>query len=398
MPRWVKAIPTAPIRPGSNIALTEYGYGVISENGPTSNYLKKSDQGSIVVAACPTIKGQPLKSGHICTKVSSSYPLGGDSGGPLVWWVNGYWQQVGTFSLYPTDPHDKEWRIYWSESDVTTRNWILSYVFSTLGSNGLNRGAPPSDGAILRDRQSGARWQYTGSYRYAISDDATYNCLVENGKPVVELSRLTIEALPQMVGSHASCTRQSPTATPQPTATTGPTSPTATPGSTPPTPTSTTAPVQHNPVDAYSNYGQSNLAGHAMCRGNPGNPLSMPGGVATQTFTVQGGVASLNSAMIQVDPASVTAHLSVSVNGNVVATTAADAVGDTHFNFGPVSVHPGDEVTLRIEFTATYGKIITLYTVGNPGGHFSARNSCPDGAPNFDSTTSGLRAVVSGLS
>ena len=106
----------------------------------------------------------------------------------------------------------------------------------------------------------------------------------------------------------------------------------------------------------------------------------------------------MSSAKVQIDPASVTGHMTISVNGHVAATAVADAVGDTRFNFGPVPVHAGDVVALSITFTATYGKIITLYTVGNPGGRFTASNSCPDGAPSFSTTSSGLRAVVSGMS
>ena len=388
---WAKTIPTAPTWPAVGTTLTEYGYGHLDSdpNGSIADTLYKSHQSAIKRASCPS--GQAWTTGHICISSSSSLPEHGDSGGPLLWWNHNYWQQVGSLTGDPLD--GSKIRSYWSEADGDTHQWILN----TIGAN-------VPYGTILRDQASGASWIYGTNgyeddlYRHWIPNGTIYNCLINNGAGVLNLPLRTIEALPDMVDNHATCAPRSPTATPQPTATTGPTSPTATPGSTPPTPTSTTAPVQHNPVDAYSNYGQSNLAGHAMCRGNPGNPLSMPGGVATQTFTVLNGVSSLNSAMIQIDPASVTAHLSVLVNGNVVATTAADAVGDTHFNFGSVSVSPGDQVTLRIEFTATYGKIITLYTVGNPGGHFSARNSCPDGAPNFDSTTSGLRAVVSGLS
>lgn len=184
-----------------------------------------------------------------------------------------------------------------------------------------------------------------------------------------------------------------PTYTPFPTVTPGPRA-TATPR---PTPTRTPTPQPHV-VNAYDNYGQSNLVGHAMCRGNPGNSLSMPGGTGTQTFTVPSGVVTLNSAKVQIDPASVTGHMSIAVNGHIAATTAADAVGDTIFSFGPVTVHAGDVVTLSITFTATYGKIITLYTVGNPGGTFTASNSCPDGAPNYSSSSTGLRAVVSGMS
>jgi hypothetical protein len=155
---------------------------------------------------------------------------------------------------------------------------------------------------------------------------------------------------------------------------------------------------QPQPLDAYSNYGPAN-AGHAMCRGNPGNSLSMPGGTVSQTFTVPTGVASLSSALVQIDPdPSVTAHLSVAVNGNIAATADAAAAGDTRFVFGPVSVSAGDAIKLTISFTATYGKIITVYTAGNPGGTFTASNSCPDGAPNVSTTSTGLRAVVSGMS
>jgi hypothetical protein len=125
----------------------------------------------------------------------------------------------------------------------------------------------------------------------------------------------------------------------------------------------------------------------------------MPGGTASQTFTVPAGVASLSSALVQIDPdSSVTAHLSVAVNGNVAATANAAAAGDTRFGFGPIGVRAGDAITLTISFTATYGKIITVYTAGNPGGTFTASNSCPDGAPNVSTASTGLRGVVSGMS
>ena len=180
-------------------------------------------------------------------------------------------------------------------------------------------------------------------------------------------------------------TPQPPTVTPAPT-------PTATP-----TPTPTATPSQ--PVDAYSNYGPANSSGYPICRGNPSNPQSMPSGMVSQTFTVPAGVASLNSALVQIDSAStVTAHLSLAVNGNVVATANAVAAGDTQFWFGPVSVNAGDVITLSISFTATYGKITTVYTAGSPGGTFTTSDSCPAGASNVSTTSTGLRAKVSGMS
>ena len=189
------------------------------------------------------------------------------------------------------------------------------------------------------------------------------------------------------------------TTTPSPPSTAPITPPQPTPSLPAPQPSQ---PAQNPPaatrVDAYSNYGEP-AAGHAMCRGNPANGLSMPGGSAAESFSVPSGVASIDTALVQIDPdASVTAHASLSVNGSPRATADAAASGDTQFNFSSVGVSAGDTVTLTISFTATYGKIITVYTVGSPGGNFSASNSCPAGAPSVAPTSDGLRAVVSGWS
>ncbi len=157
------------------------------------------------------------------------------------------------------------------------------------------------------------------------------------------------------------------------------------------------APEPPRPVSAYDNYGSANVVGRAMCRGNPGNAQSTPGGTAAQTFSVPSGVATLSSAMVQIDPDSrVTAHFSLMVNGATVATASAAAAGDTNFSFPAVSVRGGDSVRIAVTFSATYGKIITVYTVGAPGGTFTASNSCSDGAPNVSTSSTGLRAVVSG--
>lgn len=102
---------------------------------------------------------------------------------------------------------------------------------------------------------------------------------------------------------------------------------------------------------------------------------------------------------MQIDPdPTVTANMMVYVNGSAAASAAAAASGDTSFTFGPVGVQPGDTVTIAITFSATYGKIITVYTAGSPGGTFTASNSCPDGAPSLSTSATGLRAVVSGTS
>jgi len=86
------------------------------------------------------------------------------------------------------------------------------------------------------------------------------------------------------------------------------------------------------------------------------------------------------------------------VNGSVRATASATPAGDTRFTFGQVNVSRGDQVSFSVSFSSTVGKIITVYTAGSPGGTFTASNSCSDGAPNVNTTSTGLRAVVSGMS
>jgi len=188
-----------------------------------------------------------------------------------------------------------------------------------------------------------------------------------------------------------------PQPTPQPGPQPGRPAPTQ-PAPTQPAPTqpAPTRPPPAGRVDAYGNYGPG-AVGRAMCRGNPNRQESMPGGTASQTFTVPDGVTSLDRATVQIDPdARVTATARLSVNGQVKASASAAAAGDTAFGFNAVPVGRGDRVTLSISFAATFGKIITVYTVGAPGGTFTAANSCPDGAPSVSTSDTGLRAIVSG--
>ncbi len=155
--------------------------------------------------------------------------------------------------------------------------------------------------------------------------------------------------------------------------------------------------VPPHAIDAYWNYFPATL-GRPMCRGNPGRPESMPGGSLTQTFTVPAEVAELTNAVVEIDPdTSVTAHMTLFVNGIPRAETAAAATGDTHFNWPSVPVSPGDEAAISISFTATFGKIITIYSAHEVGGTLSFTNTCSDGAPSGSSAL-GLRAIVSGTS
>lgn len=186
----------------------------------------------------------------------------------------------------------------------------------------------------------------------------------------------------------------------QPVDTAPPTVPPATsaPTTGPPTQTPTESPTPTpTPTDVWSNYGDA-TASFAMCRGNPGRPESMPGGSATQSFIVPSGASALTSATIQIDADDrVTATLRVDVGGQPRATVSTAAANDTHFELGRVPVAPGDQVQLHLSFTATFGKIVTIYSAGSPSGGLQVTNSCSDGAANASRTDTGLRAVVRGL-
>jgi hypothetical protein len=54
-------------------------------------------------------------------------------------------------------------------------------------------------------------------------------------------------------------------------------------------------------------------------------------------------------------------------------------------------------VALQLDFSATLGKITTVYTVGSPGGRLTVTDSCPDGAANVDTVSTGLRATVTAV-
>lgn len=214
-----------------------------------------------------------------------------------------------------------------------------------------------------------AAWLITGSkgrpQRLWIETASVYSCLRGKGfdGPDQVAGLFIAEYLPEAPGKTASCSD---------------------------------VPIIHQPVNAYDNYGSAN-AGRAMCRGNPARPESMPGGTVRQSFTIGGQVATLSSATVQIDPDSrVSANLTLVLDGVPVASATSAASGDTNFSWSPVAVRSGQQATLQIYFTSSYGKIITVYTAGSPGGVFTTSNTCPDGAPSVTLSSTGLRAVVRG--
>jgi surface antigen len=210
---------------------------------------------------------------------------------------------------------------------------------------------------------------------------AIFGCLKQHGAPGPDvLPSAVLDTYPDLTGKWVSCSASG--------VGTGDGPPPADPGPDP----------ARTQVEPYANYGPA-TAGIAMCRGNPANAASVPGGTATQTFIVPAGVASLDSATVQIDgDPSVSAHATLTVNGGASTAATAAAAGDTTFSFPAITVAQGDTVALSINFSATSGKITTVYTAGAVGGAFSASNSCPDGAANVSGGTAGLRATISGWS
>ncbi|MFE9747148.1 DUF4407 domain-containing protein [Saccharothrix saharensis] len=199
-----------------------------------------------------------------------------------------------------------------------------------------------------------------------------------------------------------------PTTTPKPPARTSP-PPAATtrqptaprpPITTEPPPTTTAPQDPSRKLLVYDNYGPVTTAGTAMCAANPKRPESMPSGTVEQTFTIPAEATSVESATVQIDHnPSMTVRARLSVNGAAQATDDRTPVGDTTFTFGRVPVRPGDRVTLALSWTATAGKLDTIYTTGSPpDSHLVITNNCPDyGTPRrLDTTATGLRATVTG--
>lgn len=146
----------------------------------------------------------------------------------------------------------------------------------------------------------------------------------------------------------------------------------------------------------FENYGSAALPGLAMCLGNPARPESVPSGVVTQTFPVPPGVSAVDAATVQIDLyAPATAHLTISSGGRSTSGSAVPT-GDTTFTFPRLAVEPGATVTLTLTFSATQGKLITVYKAGNPGGTFRVDNNCSDGAASLQPSPYGLRARVLG--
>jgi hypothetical protein len=206
MPSWARAIPVALSRPPVGTTLTTWGWGRISRDGQPSSYLMKSADGDVSVGNCPTAAFTNV--GQLCLHGATSRLWAGDSGGPATWWVNGFWQIVSTFSSYPDLNHSayygwvSEWPAVGSPVPYDTRGWIERTI-----------GAPQvASNTILRDAATGTAYLLgSDGYRRWIPTGGDYQCLVSKGSPVSNSFPMrTIQAVPEAVGQHATCTPTAP--------------------------------------------------------------------------------------------------------------------------------------------------------------------------------------------
>jgi hypothetical protein len=152
----------------------------------------------------------------------------------------------------------------------------------------------------------------------------------------------------------------------------------------------------------YNNYGSETL-GVPMCRGNPNYPSGhdLPGGSFSQSMVVPAGVATINTIEIEIDPVStMTASLTLSVDGTPEASASATPNGNTFFSLPNVDVSQGQTVTISVSLSdsgdSSRGQIVTIYEAGTGGGVFTYSNSCVQDTESGSSSSNTLRAVVSG--
>jgi lysophospholipase L1-like esterase len=157
------------------------------------------------------------------------------------------------------------------------------------------------------------------------------------------------------------------------------------------------------PINAYSNWGTA-TGSLKMCRGNPSDAGTSPGGLAEQAFILPPGVARITGVRL---------HVAADPNLRVTVTVAH------HFDSRSITVTPTGDMTvkfptslptagggstfvLRVRFSAVAGDVpSTIYTAGPPGPDavLFVTNDCTDEphASIPDGTTAlALRAIVYG--
>jgi alpha-tubulin suppressor-like RCC1 family protein len=201
--------------------VTVYGYGntgfVPKKKGgfesQKGNYLQqgagllwKSPDGAFVRdASCDM-------SPYICLRPNAqTQTMGGDSGSAWLRWVSGAWQIIAVHhgvlnpvSPYvPTVPSLATSTLRATADGSAVLEWVRDVAALPV----------PPVGSIVRDPASGAAWLMGGDrYRRSIPTGGDYNCLVDQGARVINLSSITLDTIPERVGTQARCSQSSVTA------------------------------------------------------------------------------------------------------------------------------------------------------------------------------------------
>ena len=162
-------------------------------------------------------------------------------------------------------------------------------------------------------------------------------------------------------------------------------------GSPSPSASPTPAPQQHV---YYDNYGAT-TQGVPMCRGNQGNPRRRP---AVRSPRRSPRTQRHDQLYEGTDRTRQHRHRCrrAQHQRNGYGQQQRTCQRRCRFHLSQVAVKAGDTVSLRISFTATYGKIITVYQVRENWWNLQRLPLLPRRKPIFTRTYTGLRAVVSG--
>lgn len=208
-------------RPGG-VTFYSYGARTTSTSPGPLNPLQKSPDGAFTrQPSCDNIN----KTLFACYQPTSTKTVGsgapslqhGDSGSAALVWQSGAWQIQAVADTVAYNPLSTRPAPRIGATSVlssgggsyaTIRNWVWSVT-----------GIPQmAAGTIVRNSANGNSWLVQpDGYRNWIHDGGTYQCLIAQGHPVMNLLQITIDAVPDRVGAWASaiCGSTPPTTYPE---------------------------------------------------------------------------------------------------------------------------------------------------------------------------------------
>lgn len=202
VPANYEILPISATAPPDGLAVSAFGYGLVNDGNfwgllpNQSRELRRSQDGDYQVDVCA---GAGL---HFCVDRldPSSNIHGGDSGAPWVSWEDGAWVQYLVHSGSGPDP----------EIAVATGGSLGPLWHWLWIKNEANLFTAPS-GTIVRDQATGDSWLVESDLkRHWIHDGGTFECLEDQGHPVVNTTRQELQAIPDNVGDWATCVPANP--------------------------------------------------------------------------------------------------------------------------------------------------------------------------------------------